>query len=158
MQQKLIALFAFLFVFTNGIAQVFPQPKVEKEPIHWSYKIKQMSSDEYELIFQADLKQGWHIFSQKPGDNSLIPPTFSFDNKKTIQPIGTIEESGKLIEATMEGFEHPLRYYENQVFFVQRVKSKAKISSITGEHHYQLCNDQMCLPPATQKFEFTLTK
>ena len=37
------------------------------DPTTWTYEVKKMSANEYQLIFHVSLKEGWHIWSLKPG-------------------------------------------------------------------------------------------
>ena len=150
--KKLLFLFsAFCFLFTASRAQGI------SDPTTWKYEVKKTSTGEYELIFHVTLKDGWHIFSQDPGDEFLIPPSFQFKNEtKKITLIGKVEERGKLKTEKMEGIDDPIHYYEGKAAFVQKVKGHAG-TRISGEHEYQVCNNNMCLPPKKKSFEFVLT-
>jgi len=125
------------------------------DPTTWSYEVRKTAENEYDLIFHVDLKQGWHIFSQKPGDDFLIPPSFNFDKSGTVKLVGAVIEKGKLKTERMEGIDNPINYYENQVDFVQKIRAR-KGATITGEQEYQVCNDNMCLPPKRKTFSFTV--
>lgn len=140
-------------------AQIIPNVQQENiDPTVWTYQVKKLDRNEYELIFRLELKKGWHIFSQNPGDSSLIPPTFTFDENKSVKMIGTVEEKGKLTETEFEGFDNKLRYFEGTAEFTQRISYGGESTAITGEHRYQICNDNMCLPPTAKKFEFVTRK
>jgi len=158
MKYAIIVLCA-LFFTTGAMGQ--GQPLLRKAadiPIRWSYEVKKLDRNEYELIFRADLQKGWHIFSQNPGDSSLIGPTFSFDDNGNIRRLGELKEKGKLTETTMEGYDAKIRYFEGVVEFIQKISYLGESTKITGEHRFQICNDNMCLPPATQRFEFLIAK
>jgi len=125
------------------------------DPTTWSYEVKKVANQEYELIFTVTLKEGWHIFSQNTGDEFLIPPSFKFKNNGTVKMVGKIIERGKLKTERMEGIDNPINYYETRVAFVQKVKVRPG-TKITGEHEYQVCNNSMCLPPKKKNFEFVV--
>ena len=36
------------------------------DPVSWSFKTKKVSADEFELIFNARIDDGWHLYSQEP--------------------------------------------------------------------------------------------
>ena len=133
-------------------------PRETKDPTTWKYEVKKLDRNEYELIFHVELEKGWHIFSQNPGDSSLIAPSFTFDENGSIRRLGALREKGKLIETTFEGFDSKLRYFEGKVEFIQKIAYQGARAVITGEHQYQICNDRMCLPPTSKKFEFLTTK
>ena len=146
-----LSLFAFIFLLLTNVMM----GQGIADPTTWTYEVKKIDASEYELIFHVSLNEGWHIFSQKPGDEFLIPPSFSFTDKDMIKLIGEVEERGKLKTEKMEGIDSLVSYYEGKVDFVQKVQIKGKMK-ITGEHEYQVCNDAMCLPPKTKKFEFDI--
>lgn len=126
-----------------------------KDPTTWTYEVKKKSAGEYELIFHVALTDGWHIFSLKPGDDFLIPPSFTFKKSNTVTFIGKIAERGKLKIEKIDGIDNPINYYETTADFVQIVKAKPN-TKITGEHEYQVCNKNMCMPPKKKSFEFII--
>ncbi len=143
----LLSLCAFLWIGFAAKAQLVADPTT------WTYEAKKVSANEYELIFHVVLTDGWHIFSQQPGDEFLIPPSFTFKDK--VKQIGKVQENGKLMTEKMEGIDNLVRFYEHKVDFVQKVQVDGP-GKITGEHEYQVCNDKMCLPPKTMSFVFEL--
>ena len=140
-------------------ALLFQMPKLAaqatSDPTDWRYQVKKTANSEYELIFHVSLKDGWHIFSQEPGDEFLIPPGFDFERQGTVKLVGKVQERGKLKTERMEGIDNPVRYYEGSADFVQLVKARPG-TRISGEHEYQVCNDRMCLPPKKKRFEFII--
>lgn len=144
-----IALLAFgVLCFSDA-----PKAQVLEDPTTWTYEVKKKNTNEYELIFHVVLKDGWHIFSQTPGDDFLIPPDFKFRDTGAVKFVGKIAERGKLKTEKMEGIDNPIHYYEKKADFVQVVRARPG-TKITGEHRYQVCNDRMCLPPKEKRFEF----
>lgn len=139
----------FLLSFGAG-AQMTPDPTT------WKYQVQKTGEDEYELIFRVTLAEGWHIFSQNPGDEFLVPPSFHFtDRDRDIRLLGRVQERGKLKTEKIEGLDNPVHYYEGTVDFVQKVKAKPG-SKVHGEQEYQVCNDRHCLPPKTKAFQFSI--
>jgi len=147
---KLLSFFAgMLFFVLPSAAQGIGDPTT------WTYEVKKKHTNEYELIFHVSLRDGWHIFSQKAGDEFLIPPSFKFDKTGTVKFVGAIQERGHLKTERMEGIDNPINFYERQVDYVQVVKARAG-AKIKGEHEYQVCNSSMCLPPKKKNFEFVV--
>jgi thiol:disulfide interchange protein DsbD len=125
------------------------------DPTTWTYETKKINTTEYQLIFHCVLKEGFHVFSQKPGDDFLIPPSFKFKKNPAFKLTGAVVEQGKMKTEKMDGVDNPIHYYEGSVDFIQKVKITKPIS-ISGEHEYQVCNDKMCLPPKKKNFVFEL--
>ena len=142
-------------LFTLVAGSSFAQQAIVDDPTNWAYEAKKISADEYELIFKLDLKDGWHIWSLKPGgDGYEIVPSFTFD--KGVTPKSPLLEKGEPVTVMMEGMENKVTYLSGKVEYVQKVRVKGG-QKVTGEHEYQVCDEKMCLPPKTKKFEFDLT-
>ena len=108
----IVVVFLSLFVLQNTFAQGIADPTT------WSYEVKKKSAGEYDLIFHVELKDGFHIFSQKPGDEFLIPPSFKFKNAGAIKKVGKMQEKGKMRTEKMEGIDNPIHFYEGKVDFI----------------------------------------
>jgi thiol:disulfide interchange protein DsbD len=141
-----------LLLCATGVAHA----QMTADPTTWTYEVKKTGVNEYDLIFHVQLKDGWHIFSQKPGDEFLIPPSFVFTDKN-IKLVGKVTEKGKLKTEKMEGLDNPVNYYEGAADFVQKVKARPG-TTISGDHEYQVCNDRMCLPPKKKTFSFKVNE
>ena len=125
------------------------------DPTTWTYETKKINASEFEVIFHVVLKEGYHVFSQKPGDDFLIPPSFAFKKNSTYKLIGKVIEKGKMKTEKMDGVDNPIHFYEGSVDFIQKIKITKPIT-LTGEHEYQVCNDKMCFPPKKKSFSFDL--
>lgn len=144
---------AILFLFSLMAIATAQQPPVG-DPAKWSYEAKKINADEYELTFKLKLEEGWHIWSLTPGgDGYEIVPSFKVD--KAI-PKGKVTESGHSETVLMEGMDNKVTYLSGDIEYKQLVKVKG--DKVTGEHEYQVCNDRMCLPPKTLKFEVQLNR
>ena len=51
-----------------------------------------------------------------------------------------------------------LKYFEETVTFVQRVKLKKDTGKLVGTVEYMACSGSQCIPPAEEEFEFELKK
>ncbi|MBL7719207.1 MAG: hypothetical protein JNL72_10265 [Flavipsychrobacter sp.] len=130
------------------------QQKIE-DPAHWSYEAKKVNGDEYELTFKLKLDEGWHIWSLNPGgDGYEIVPSFTFDKGVTVK--SKLAEVGYAKTVEMDGVENKVTYLSGNVLYQQVVAVKGK-GKVSGEHEYQVCNDNLCLPPKKVRFEIDLT-
>lgn len=143
-----------IVLFFSLLATANAQQPVIADPTTWSYEAKKLNADEYELTFKLKLEEGWHIWSLTPGgDGYEIVPSFKV-NMAT--PKGKVTESGHAETVLMEGMDNKVTYLSGAIEYKQVVKTKG--DKLTGEHEYQVCNDKMCLPPKTLKFEVALNK
>lgn len=144
------AILLFLGLTVKAGAQ--QQQAAPLDPTSWSYEAKKIKADEYVLTFKLKLEEGWHIWSLQPGgDGYEIVPSFKVD--KGIAK-GELTESGHKTTSRMDGVDNAVTYLSGEVEYKQVVQVKG--DKVTGEHEYQICNDMLCLPPKTKKFEIAL--
>lgn len=129
-----------------------------KDPTTWTYQAKRKFGNRFELIFKVKLTGGWHVYALDPGgDESLIPPSFKFDEDKNVKLVGAVKELNKPITEPVEGYDKPVNYFKGEATFVQEVEVPWGMTvKIKGTHEYQVCNDKVCLPPKSKAFSFTV--
>ena len=148
MKYILVAAFSLFVLASNA--------QLIKDPTTWSYTVKKLSANKYELHFHVALQPTWHVYAMAPGgDGSLIPPSFTFDAAPGVTLSGKVHEVGKPQTEKMEGIDGAVHFYKNSADYVQLVTA-AKIATITGKLEYQVCSDKMCLPPKKKDFSFTV--
>lgn len=123
-------------------------------PVHWNYSTEKINDSIYNLHIKATIDPGWHVYSQNAGDGP-IPTTITFDDNPEVELIGKTEEKGKEIKMYDKVFKSELRYYADEVDFVQKVKTKTG-TTVKGTLEFMVCNDVNCLPPKDVPFTFTL--
>ena len=126
----------------------------QQKPIHASIQQKQVSPTEVEVVFTAKIDQGWHIYSTNLPADGPTSASLHIDKAEGVTPVGKLTARGKELNVYDKTFEMKLRYFENNVSFVQRYKITAKTYIIKGYLEYGACNDEMCLPPMQEEFNF----
>jgi hypothetical protein len=127
-----------------------------EDPTSWTYEVKKKGATEYQLIFHLDVKPGWHIWSLHPGgDGYEISPSFTFDKSDKVKLKGKVVEKGKATTTKMEGIDGKITYLSGKIDYIQDVTVAGNIK-ITGKHEYQVCNDNLCLPPKDKDFIFEI--
>lgn len=123
------------------------------EPVKWSFTSRLLDNHEAELVFNANIEENWHLYSQ---DIPMTPPatTFVFENAEGVEFIGEISES-KTIEEYDKNFEMVLKYFAEEAIFKQKIKLLTDDPvTITGYVNYMCCDDTKCLPPTDEEFVF----
>ena len=141
-------------ILSLAIAMVTCSVQAQAKHIKWTIVGKKTGANTAEIYFKATLDPTWHIWSQTPGDDMLIPPTFHFDDK-TVKAVGKAKEVGKKLSKKEEGFDGTLHYYEGSVIYVQKIQL-TKMGDLTGYINYQICDPKSCLPPTDFKFTVKL--
>lgn len=124
-------------------------------PVKWDYTTQKINDSTYALNMRASIDNGWHVYSQNAGDGP-IPTSFTFDNNPQVKLIGNVEEKGQEVKTFDKVFNSQLRYYENEVDFVQKVIVKGN-TTLKGTLEYMVCNDVNCLPPKDVPFSFQIS-
>lgn len=113
--------------------------------------------DEFKIAIKTTLHDDWHINSNKPSDEFLIPTVVSFDGLDGIVLAEINYPEGK--QKTFAFSETPLSVYEGEILIWVNARAMEKINpgeiKITGEFSYQACNDLKCLIPTSEPFEIS---
>ncbi|MBQ8606814.1 MAG: thiol:disulfide interchange protein, partial [Bacteroidaceae bacterium] len=126
-----------------------------QEPIKFKTELAKLSDTEAELVFQATIDEGWHLYSTELPEDGPVSATLNIEQMEGVELVGKLTPRGKIIEHYDAMFEMDLRYFEHEGAFVQKLKFKGGNYSISGYLNYAACNDQNCLPPTDVEFAFT---
>jgi thiol:disulfide interchange protein DsbD len=105
--------------------------------------IEQRSGDDVRGVITAVIENGWHINSNKPLDEFLIPSELKLESA---QLTGVQYPQHILRGFTFSGGKE-LAVYEGTIRIPFTAKLASGATSITAKLHYQACNDKVCLPP-----------
>lgn len=141
--------FQLLFISLLLIGSCFSQNEIQ-----WEYSYNKADS---QLEFKAVLKDGWHVYSQFVAmEFGPVPTNFSFKQNEKVQFINEVIEPTPLVKYD-ETFEAELSYFEKEVTFAQKIKTKNN-TTVEGTLTFMVCNETMCLPPKDQKFSIQIEK
>lgn len=146
--KKLIFLFGLLLTFGLGKAQM-------QDPVHWKFSMTDVSKTEKELQFTAKIDDHWHVYGLHIPEDGPNPTTFTFTSVEGAELVGEVTSPSKLITKYDETFGMELNWYEKEVTFIQRIKLTGENFTVKGYLRYMTCDDQSCLPPTSEEFEFT---
>ena len=146
----LIPLLLLLTGFLPAKGQITADNSKWTVEVHHKQGAKDASA--YEVVIHLSLPDKWHIYSLKPGGDGMeMAPSFTFSKNAKAKAVGDIREKGKLISEKMEGIDGIVNMYKGNVDYFQDVTVTGN-TTIKGTYTYQICNDQMCLPPFTKNF------
>ena len=127
------------------------------EPVKWEVSKNILSDNEVDVIFKATIDDGWKVYSQSIELEGLSPTYFEYNNKESIEPIGLALEPDPIIEFDSV-WNQEVKYFKNEVSFVQRVKILDQTSpSITGQILYITCDEIQCVSPFPLEFSINLS-
>ena len=137
-----IILFLLLGWYTIGNIQA-----QIKEPVKFKNELKMTSETEAEIVFTASIEKGWHVYSTGLGDDGPISATFNINASNHVETMGKLQPVGKEISIYDKMFEMNVRYFEDTVQFIQKVKFTGNDYFMDGFLEFGACNDESCLPP-----------
>ena len=138
--------FFALFISLLFSAVAIAQPA---SPVKWSATAVESDGNTYEVHLTADIDQGWHIYDFGPYAEDLFIATTEITIDGA-EKVGSITPSKEPHRAYDDVYEAEIGTWEGKVVFVQKVKAAAEPKTLTINVYYGACNDQSCLPPASE--------
>lgn len=148
MKRGLVSLLFLLSFFAVGL--------YAQTPVSWKITLADKGNGEIELVANAAIEAGWHLYDTEIDDGGPFPTSISIDDVKGATPVGKFHAvNSKLHRQFDQIFEMQVGYYDNSATFVQRFKitDKSKFA-LSGDIRAQACNDQECTPPIPIDFSF----
>ena len=152
MRTKILSVFLSVFAFTTlSYAQFGFKNDLVKIKTYKSFD-KIYPGGEIKLAVKAKIDSTWHINSNKPYDDYLIPTKLTLENKdfnieKTLYP--------KPHDLKLSFSEKPLSVWQDNILIGCLVKANGNLSPgnypVVVTLDYQGCNNATCLPPASVK-------
>ena len=142
-----------LLTILIGLTAVLTAAAQMQDPIHFHSELKRISDTEAELLFQATIDAGWHVYSTGLGNNGPISATFHADRMEGAQTVGALKARGKEVKQFDKMFGMEVRYFEQAVTFVQKIRFTQPRYDISCYIEYGACSDAMCLPPSSAELK-----
>jgi thiol:disulfide interchange protein DsbD len=145
---RIIVLLAWVFSAVSLFGQI-------ENPVQWSTEIKKISNQEYDLLFTANVQDGWNIYSQYlESDDGPIRTSFNYDKGAHYKLVGKNEEIGVRKEGYDKLFGMNVIKLYKKVVFRQRITLTDPSKPISGYLEFMTCNEEKCLPPTEVPFKF----
>ncbi len=119
----------------------------------WDTKVERTAEGTYRLFFEANIKEGWYVFSQHSPEGGSQPAFFEFENSKNYERIGEVVES-ESIPSYNEVFDVTELIFRQRASFYQDIKLLNPGAVVHITLYYQVCQT-VCIA-ATETFIFEL--
>lgn len=123
-----------------------------KTPVRFTTQLKMDKSAIAEIVFSGKIEPKWHVYSTNLPSGGPTSATFTISKIEGAELVGNLTPRGKEISKHDPLFDMQLRYFENNVTFVQKVKFTKPNYKIEGYLEYGACDDQSCMPPTYVEF------
>lgn len=142
-----------LFLLSGG--NIFSQNKTsDVVDISISSASDSVKKNNFTILININIKEGWHINSNKPLDDYLTPTSAKLKDSSGIR-ILSIEYPPEII-SKLQFSDSELSLYEGNVSIKINIESKVKKAEF--ELQYQSCNNQTCLFPVLKTLIVPLSK
>jgi thiol:disulfide interchange protein DsbD len=128
----------------------------QESPVKWTIETKKITACEYDIVFKAEIKEPWHIYSihknKSKEAEDIFPTTIIFEKSSAYSTDGSLKESKPVTEFD-KVWETVVSFHPKKATFTQRIKlhQSGKIK-IKGSYEAQACTDEMCTRPPVDKF------
>ncbi|MDD4922279.1 MAG: cytochrome c biogenesis protein CcdA [Bacteroidales bacterium] len=144
----------FLVFSLLVLSQLVAQAQI-LEPIKWNIQLKNSAGADFEVVFTASIDDGWHLYNMNLPEGGPISTSFHFEKIQGATLAGKTTANSKAIRKKDDIFKMELSWFEKKAVFIQKIKiADAKNFNLTGHVEYMGCNDESCLPPTPENFEF----
>ncbi len=118
----------------------------EKEPVSWSYEVVKVNNLEYQISFDAEIIDGWKLYSQFSPEEGSVATSFKFLNNDKSYDASEIFNEDPYIIGYDNVFKMDLFYFEHKASFNQSFRLKNKdLNQIKIEIDYSSCDDELCI-------------
>jgi thiol:disulfide interchange protein DsbD len=121
-------------------AQVFAQ----EGSASWSATVAPAEEGVYEVVFEARITPGWHIYDLGPYEFPMAT-AFDFSTSQGVELVGEPYQLDEPQRKFDEIFGFEVGYFEGTARFAQKVKAESAGAVLAGEVEYQICDDAQCI-------------
>lgn len=126
------------------------------QSVVWSSTVEHLGGDNYRIVLQADVPQGYHMYDMGP-----------YDGGPNATTILLTPGEGATLEGGVEQLSTSHRYYDDiylmeigtlagKARFAQKVKLSAPQADVKAAIEWMICDDTSCMPPDDTEFTITL--
>ena len=129
-----------------GIITLLPLSAQETEPVSWSYELTKLNSLEYQISFNAEIIDGWKLYSQFSPEEGSVATSFKFLNNDNNYFADEIFNEDPYIIGYDNVFKMDLFYFEGKANFNQSLRLNNKdVNQVKIEVEYSSCDDELCI-------------
>lgn len=121
--------------------------RTQSQEVSWEGEVLKKGEKTF-LVFHADIKDGWHLYSTElPSEEGPLPTEFRYEESDQFKPVGKIIEE-EAIEKYDPNFMVDVLYFQDSAKFMQEIERTSDQSfNATATVTFMVCNDEMCMPP-----------
>ncbi len=127
-------------------------------PIKWDVSLNMTDDTHGTVIMKAAIEAGWHMYSNDVDpDVGPNPLEIEWSKLEGVKPDGKMKPSVPPHKEFDDMFGANLSWWTDAVTLRQNFTVTATHYAIEGSIRYSACNDENCIPPTKESFEFSGT-
>ncbi len=153
-RDKLYLLTTFIIMMLTG--SLSAQAQMEN-PVRWTVKAAEdTAARTVTLEMAAYIEGGWHMYSNLV-DPAVGPTPLTIDLKdaKGLKAVGELWVSEAPEHKFDDVFQADLSWWTGRVVLKRVFEVTADSYTLSGAIRFQACNDESCLPPSKEPFDFS---
>ena len=147
--RKLILIISLILSASHISAQIY-------DPVTWDFSYEKKGDKQYDLIFNATIDKGSHIYSIDIPAGGPIPTSFSFDTLQGYRLLGNTFEVTKPVEVLDEAFGFKIKTFSKKAEFRQKITAVESSFTVKGVVNFMACNNATCSPPKDVDFSIQI--
>lgn len=147
MMRKIILMAVSLLITATSFAQ--------NNPVSWRYSINNLGEDMRQIVIEAKVEAGYHLYDMGPYSGGPNATVFTFDIQGDASLVGQVEYLTQPHRAYDPSFDMDVGSFEGSARFSQKIKLSGD-ASVKLNIEWMCCNDVSCIPPTDTDFVINL--
>lgn len=125
------------------------------QPVKVTAQLKSISPTQAQIVFNATIEHGWHMYSTEVVEYGPVPTTLTIESIEGAALSGSLTAASAPTKKYEEMFGADVFYFTDKATFVQNLtRVVGKPMTVAGYLEYGACDDHSCIPPT--KVDFSL--
>ncbi len=151
--KRTLAVLVFLSAILSGS---FAQMNMESH-ITWKFSTKNLDEGKVEIICEASIDEGWHVYSSDLPENTAVPTNIEVEENEAYTILDGMTEEPQPTVHFDETFGAELKWFNKKATFKKVIQLKQEGEVVVkGYIESMICNDETCMPPEMVDFELTV--
>lgn len=147
MMRKIILMAVSILITATSFAQ--------NNPVSWRYSINDLGEDMRQIVIEAKIEAGYHLYDMGPYSGGPNATVFTFDIQGDASLVGQVEYLTQPHRAYDPSFDMDVGSFEGSARFSQKIKLSGD-ASVKLNIEWMCCNDVSCIPPTDTDFVINL--
>ncbi len=124
--------------------------QVAAQDVVWSQMTKKVGDNLFEVIFKAEIDEGYYMYDMGPYVGGPNPTSFTFSLSDGVEAVGAVEPLTKAKVAYDEIFAMDIGKYTLEAQFAQKFRVMTPNATILATVEWMVCDDTSCTPPTEE--------